>query len=107
MKGIIEMHRFNICLVVVLLWCESTITGGTGRAFDSMGLGEVKKKMEVQERNGAVSISTMDRSTERRTFLPRSEKVIENVVCRNFVLFKYGNSGQNVPNPQRTLSLSD
>ena len=24
-KGIIEMHRFNICLVVVLLWCESTI----------------------------------------------------------------------------------
>ena len=23
-KGIIEMHRFNICLVV-LLWCESTI----------------------------------------------------------------------------------
>ena len=25
-KGIIEMHRFNICLVVVLLWCESTIT---------------------------------------------------------------------------------
>ena len=25
-KGIIEMHRFNICLVVVLLWCENTIT---------------------------------------------------------------------------------
>ena len=24
-KGIIEMHRFNFCLVVVLLWCESTI----------------------------------------------------------------------------------
>ena len=24
-KGIIEMHRFNICLVVVLLWCENTI----------------------------------------------------------------------------------
>ena len=27
-KDIIEMHRFNICLVVVLLWCESTITLG-------------------------------------------------------------------------------
>ena len=26
MKGIIGMHRFNICLVVVLLWCEKTIT---------------------------------------------------------------------------------
>ena len=25
-KGIIGMHRFNICLVVVLLWCEYTIT---------------------------------------------------------------------------------
>ena len=25
-KGIIEMHRFNICLVVVLLWCENIIT---------------------------------------------------------------------------------
>ena len=25
MKGIIGMHRFNICLVVVLLWCENTI----------------------------------------------------------------------------------
>ena len=25
-KGIIGMHRFNICLVVVLLWCENTIT---------------------------------------------------------------------------------
>ena len=25
-KGIIEMHRFNICLVVVLLWCEHTIS---------------------------------------------------------------------------------
>ena len=25
-KGIIGMHRFNICLVVVLLWCETTIT---------------------------------------------------------------------------------
>ena len=25
-KGIIEMHRFNICLVVVLLWCENTIS---------------------------------------------------------------------------------
>ena len=24
-KGIIEMHRFNSCLVVVLLWCENTI----------------------------------------------------------------------------------
>ena len=24
-KGIIGMHRFNICLVVVLLWCENTI----------------------------------------------------------------------------------
>ena len=24
-KGIIEMHRFNFCLVVVLLWCESTM----------------------------------------------------------------------------------
>ena len=23
---IIEIHRFNICLVVVLLWCENTIT---------------------------------------------------------------------------------
>ena len=23
-KGIIGMHRFNICLVVVLLWCENT-----------------------------------------------------------------------------------
>ena len=26
MKGIIGMHRFNMCLVVVLLWCENTIT---------------------------------------------------------------------------------
>ena len=25
-KGFIGMHRFNICLVVVLLWCENTIT---------------------------------------------------------------------------------
>ena len=25
-KGIIEMHRFDICLVVVLFWCENTIT---------------------------------------------------------------------------------
>ena len=25
-KGITGMHRFNICLVVVLLWCENTIT---------------------------------------------------------------------------------
>ena len=25
-KGIIEMHRFNICLVVVLRWCENTIS---------------------------------------------------------------------------------
>ena len=25
-KGIIGMHRFNICLVVVLLWCENTIS---------------------------------------------------------------------------------
>ena len=25
-KGIIGMHRFKICLVVVLLWCENTIT---------------------------------------------------------------------------------
>ena len=24
-KGIIGMHRFDICLVVVLLWCENTI----------------------------------------------------------------------------------
>ena len=24
-KGITGMHRFNICLVVVLLWCENTI----------------------------------------------------------------------------------
>ena len=24
-KGIIGIHRFNICLVVVLLWCENTI----------------------------------------------------------------------------------
>ena len=24
-KSIIGMHRFNICLVVVLLWCENTI----------------------------------------------------------------------------------
>ena len=24
-KGIIGKHRFNICLVVVLLWCENTI----------------------------------------------------------------------------------
>ena len=24
-KGIIVMHRLNICLVVVLLWCENTI----------------------------------------------------------------------------------
>ena len=23
--GIVGMHRFNICLVVVLLWCENTI----------------------------------------------------------------------------------
>ena len=23
-KGFIGMHRFNICLVVVLLWCENT-----------------------------------------------------------------------------------
>ena len=25
-KGIIGMHRFNICLVVVLLWCENTMS---------------------------------------------------------------------------------
>ena len=25
-KGIIRMHRFNICLVIVLLWCENTIS---------------------------------------------------------------------------------
>ena len=25
-KGIIGMHRFNICLVVVLLWWENTIS---------------------------------------------------------------------------------
>ena len=25
LKGFIGMHRFNSCLVVVLLWCESTI----------------------------------------------------------------------------------
>ena len=25
MKGIIGMHRFNTCLIVVLLWCENTI----------------------------------------------------------------------------------
>ena len=25
-KGIIGMDRFNICLVVVLLWCENTIS---------------------------------------------------------------------------------
>ena len=25
-KGIIGMHRFNFCLVVVLLWCENTIS---------------------------------------------------------------------------------
>ena len=25
-KGIIGMHRFNICLFVVWLWCEHTIT---------------------------------------------------------------------------------
>ena len=25
-KGIIGMHRFNICLVVVMLWCENTIS---------------------------------------------------------------------------------
>ena len=24
--GIIGIHRFNMCLVVVLLWCENTIT---------------------------------------------------------------------------------
>ena len=24
-EGIIGMHRFNFCLVVVLLWCENTI----------------------------------------------------------------------------------
>ena len=24
-KGIIGMHRFNFCLVVVLLWCENTM----------------------------------------------------------------------------------
>ena len=24
-NGIIGMHRFNICLVVVLFWCENTI----------------------------------------------------------------------------------
>ena len=27
-KGIIGMHKFNICLVVVLLWCENTIRLG-------------------------------------------------------------------------------
>ena len=25
-KGIIGMHRFNICLVVVLIWCENFIS---------------------------------------------------------------------------------
>ena len=25
-KGIIGMHRFNFCVVVILLWCENTIT---------------------------------------------------------------------------------
>ena len=51
-KGIIGMHRFNICLVVVLLWCENTITisGGpldTGGAMDFKKIVcsvEVKKK---------------------------------------------------------------
>ena len=43
-KGIIGMHRFNICLVVVLLWCENTIRpcfvsrhtalGGSGGCFN-------------------------------------------------------------------------
>ena len=28
-KGIIGMHRFNICLVVVFLWCENTISPTT------------------------------------------------------------------------------
>ena len=26
MSGIIGMHRLNMCLVVVLLWCENTIS---------------------------------------------------------------------------------
>ena len=30
-KGI--MHRFNICLVVVLLWCENTITVTSEQPF--------------------------------------------------------------------------
>ena len=25
-KGIIGMHRFNMCLVVALVWCENTMT---------------------------------------------------------------------------------
>ena len=28
LKGIIGMHRFNICLAGVFLWCENTITPG-------------------------------------------------------------------------------
>ena len=30
-KGIIGMHRYNICLVVVLLWCENTIIQNNAR----------------------------------------------------------------------------
>ena len=32
-KGIIGMHRFNICLVVVLLWCENTIKSKISSSF--------------------------------------------------------------------------
>ena len=36
-KGIIEMHRFNICLVV-LLWCENTITLLVAGALGTMAI---------------------------------------------------------------------
>ena len=38
-KGIIGMHRFNICLVVVLLWCENTI-----RRYDIKGGGTIESE---------------------------------------------------------------
>ena len=35
-KGIIGMHRFNICLVVVLLCCENTIRPRINQEVDLM-----------------------------------------------------------------------
>ena len=50
-KGIIGMHRFNICLVVVLLRCENTINVGTSLRtyYDVTGFVRPSKSSESLE----------------------------------------------------------